>query len=729
MTEPNIDPKLLKPYDPKETEGRIYKLWEESGFFNPDVCIEKGIINKEAEAFTLIMPPTNANGSLHAGHGLVMTIEDLIVRYKRMHGFKTLWLPGLDHAGFETQVVYERKLEKEGRTRFGMDRNDLYKEILDFTLENSSNIKNQVRRMGASCDWSREKFTLDDSIVKTVYQTFKKLYDDELVYRGNRIVSWCTKHQTSFSDLEIKDEERIEPYYYLKYGPFIISTSRPETKFGDKYVVMHPDDKRYMEYKDGQKIDLEWINGPITATIIKDKNLDMEFGTGVMTITPWHDQVDFEIAERRGLEKEQIIDENGKLLPIAGEFAGMHIKKARSLIIEKLQNKGLVEKIDENYKHVVRTCYKCGTILEPQIKNQWFIKMKPLALRALEIINQDKIKYIPDHYKKITIHWLENIMDWNISRQIVWGIPIPAKICNECGNGMVDLENNIIKCSKCGGSVRKDEDTFDTWFSSGQWPFATLGYPQSNDFKTFYPTDVMETAGDLVFFWVSRMIMLGLYVTGEIPFKIVYYHGMVLDAKGQKMSKSKGNVIDPLTLTDKYGTDAFRIGMIVGNTPGTSLSLSEDKIRAYKNYANKLWNITRFVLSGTENINYNENFTDYTEREKILIKERDELIQEITKEMDEYKFYIVGEKIYHYTWSRFADVIIEESKEILLNETDNDKESRAQFLLDTLTKILKILHPFMPFVTEEIWGLMPIKNKKLLMVEKWPKTERSEVLS
>ena len=502
MIEPNIDPKLLKPYDPKETEDRIYKLWEDSGYFNPDVCLEKGIINSDAEAFTLIMPPTNANGSLHAGHGLVMTIEDLIVRYKRMRGFKTLWLPGLDHAGFETQVVYERKLEKEGRTRFDIERNQLYQEILDFTLLNSSNIKGQVRKMGASCDWSREKFTLDDSIVKTVYQTFKKLYDDDLVYRGNRIVSWCSKHQTSFSDLEIKDEERIEPYYYLKYGPFTISTSRPETKFGDKYVVMHPKDERYAEYIDGQKIDLEWINGPITATIIKDENIDMEFGTGVMTITPWHDNVDFEIAERRGLEKEQIIDENGKLLPIAGEFAGQHIKKARGLIIEKLQNKGLVEKVEENYKHVVRTCYKCGTILEPQIKNQWFIKMKPLAEKALEVINQNRIEYIPDHYKKITVHWLENIMDWNISRQIVWGIPIPAKICNDCGHGMVDLDNTILKCKKCNGSVRVDQDTFDTWFSSGQWPFATLGYPDSNDFKTFYPTDIMETAGEIIFFWV-----------------------------------------------------------------------------------------------------------------------------------------------------------------------------------------------------------------------------------
>ena len=718
--QPNIDPKLLKPYAPKETEDRIYKIWEESGFFNPDVCVEKGIVDKNAESYTLIMPPANANGSLHAGHGLVMTIEDLMVRYKRMRGFKTLWLPGLDHAGFETQVVYERKLEKEGRTRFGMDRNDLYKEILDFTLLNSSNINSQIRKMGASCDWSREKFTLDDSIVKTVYQTFKKLYEDGLAYRGNRIVSWCTKHQTSFSDLEIKDEERIDKFYYLKYGPFVIATSRPETKFGDKYVVMHPDDKRYAEYKEGQKINLEWINGPITATIIKDKSIDMEFGTGVMTITPWHDNTDFEIAERHNLDKEQIIDEFGKLLPIAGEFAGQHINKARPLIIEKLQGKGLVEKIDENYKHVVRTCYKCGTVIEPQIKSQWFIKMKPLAEKALEIINQDKIEYLPIHYKKITIHWLENIMDWNISRQIVWGIPIPAKICNSCNHGMVDLENNITKCSKCGGEVRVDIDTFDTWFSSGQWPFASLGFPDNKDFKTFYPTDMMETAGEIIFFWVSRMIMLGLYVTGEIPFKKVYLHGLVLDAKGQKMSKSKGNVIDPLILTDKYGTDAFRIGMIVGNTPGTSLSLSEDKIRAYKNYANKLWNITRFVLSSTEGVKLDNDFTNYSEKDIELKKERQDLIVEITKEMDEYKFYIVGEKIYHYTWSRFADVILEESKEIFQNGTELEKNSRAQFLLETLTIILKILHPFMPFVTEEIWSLIPTDNKKLLMVEKWP---------
>ena len=718
--------KLLKPYDPKSTEERIYKLWEDSGFFAPEAhppWADAPETNPNfGKPFTIIMPPVNANGSLHAGHGLVMTIEDIMIRYKRMCGFKTLWLPGLDHAGFETQVVYEKKLEKEGRTRFGMDSKVLYKEILDFTLTNSKNIKSQIKKMGASCNWSREKFTLDEDIVRTVRQTFKRMYDDNLIYRGNRIISWCSKHQTSFSDLEIKDEERIENFYYLKYGPFTIATSRPETKFGDKYVVMHREDERYAKYTDGQKIKLEWINGPIEATVIKDEAVDMEFGTGVMTITPWHDTADFEIAERHKLDKEQIIDENGKLLPIAGEFAGQHIKKARALIVEKLQKKGLVEKIDENYKHVVRTCYKCGTIIEPQIKSQWFIKMKPLAEKALEKINNGEIVYIPEHYKKITTYWLENIIDWNISRQIVWGIPIPAKICADCGHGMADLENKITKCGSCGGKVIEDTDTFDTWFSSGQWPFLTLGYPNNEDFKTFYPTDVMETGGDIIFFWISRMIMLGLYVTGETPFKTVYLHGMVLDAKSQKMSKSKGNVIDPLTLTDKYGTDAFRMGMVVGNTPGKSLALSEDKIRGYKNFANKIWNATRFVLDNTKDLNTEETPV-YDEEDAKSDEELKALMSEITKEMDEYKFYIVAEKLYHYFWHTFADIIIERSKKkILENKNAKDIKSAKMLLYTHLNILLRALHPFTPFVTEEIWSMLPRSDlgKNLLMVEKWP---------
>ena len=704
-----MNEELKKPYNGAEYEDLIYKKWEESGFFNPD-----NLPGERKQTFTIIMPPTNANGNLHAGHGLVMTIEDIMTRYNRMAGKKTLWLPGNDHAGFETQVVYEKKLEKEGRSRFDIPPKELYKEIWDFTQNNRSNINSQVKKMGASCDWSREKFTLDQTIVKTVYQTFKKLFDDGLIYRGKRIISWCPKHQTSFSDLEIVDEERIDKFYYLKYGPFIIGTTRPETKFGDKYVVMHPDDERYAHYKEGQKINLEWINGPITATIIKDNSIDMEFGTGVMTITPWHDAVDFEIAERHNLDKEQIIDERGRLLPIAGEFAGMKIAEAREKMIEKLKLKGLVEKIDENYKHNVKLCYKCGSMIEPQIKSQWFLKMKPLAEPVIKAIEKKEIKYIPEHYEKITLHWLNNIIDWNISRQIVWGIPIPAKICDECSEGFPDLENKIEICPKCGKKTKTDTDTFDTWFSSGQWPFASLGYPDSKDFKTFYPTQVMETAGEIIFFWVARMLMLGLNITGKLPFNTVYLHGLVLDAKGRKMSKSKNNVINPLDFTNKYGTDAFRIGMVIGNTPGTSLALSEDKIKAYKNFANKIWNIARFVLEscqgqsfGTETI---QGLSLATPENKKHLEEFEALVKDVTVDMENYRFYLAAEKLYHYTWHTFADIIIEESK---------TNETTKKILMFLFKEQLKLLHPFMPFITEKIWSLLP-DSKGLLMVESWP---------
>jgi valyl-tRNA synthetase len=670
-------------YNAKKVEEKIYKLWEEGGFFDPTGSSSEALAKEDKrkrKPFCIIMPPTNANGNLHAGHALVMTIEDIMARYKRMKGFKTLWLPGLDHAGFETQVVYEKKLEKEGRSRFQMTKEQLYKEIWDFTQENKKNIKNQVKKMGASCDWSREKFTLDQDIVKIVYETFENLKKDGLVYRGKKLVNWCPKHQTSLSDLETKDEEKTEKFYYLKYGPFTIATSRPETKFGDKYVVMHPDDKRYAEYKDGQKINLEWINGPITATIIKDKAIDMKFGTGAMTITPWHDAIDFDLAERRNLDKEQIIDLQGRLLPIAGEFAGMKILEARPKIIEKLQSKGLVEKIEENYKHVVKTCYKCNGLIEPQIMEQWFLKMKPLAEPAIKAIQAGKIKFIPAHYKKIVLHWLKNIIDWNISRQIVWGIPIPGD---------------------------KSGDVFDTWFSSGQWPFATLMASQNEkDFKAFYPTDVMETAGEIIFFWVARMIMLGLYKTKKIPFKNVYLHGLVLDAKGQKMSKSKGNVINPLDITDKYGTDALRIGLVMGNTPGTSLALDENKIRGYRNFANKIWNASRFVLLQTGNSKF--------EIRNSKRKDLKNLVKKVTKQMDDFKFYMASEEIYHYFWHTFCDKIIEDAKKDMT-------PANKKMLLEILSTCLKLLHPFMPFITEEIYQQLPIANKKkCLMIEEWP---------
>ena len=688
---PDIPDKFLKPYDPKAVEASIYKRWEESGYFNPD-----NLPNQDGEPFTIIMPPPNANGSLHAGHALFVTLQDIMVRFARMRGKKALWLPGADHAGFETQVVYEKVLEKEGRSRFKMEPQDLYKEILDFTLKNKSFMEGQLRQLGASCDWSRELFTLDERVVKTVYGTFKQLDKDGLLYRAGRTVNWCPKHQTSLSNLETEYVERTEPYWYIQYGPFVISTSRPETKFGDKYVVMHPEDKRYAQYKEGDTMEVEWINGHITATVIKDEAADMETGTGVMTITPWHDKVDFEIAQRHNLPYEQVIDEHARLLPIAGEFAGMKILEARPKIIEKLKQKGLLVKTDEAYTHSVQLCYKCGTHIEPQVRDQWFIKMETLAKPTIEAIEDGRVNILTEQHKKIALHWLHNIDDWNVSRQIVWGIPIPA--------WFKDREYRIGEESP-GEGWTKDPDTFDTWFSSGQWPFVTLGFPDSPDFKTYYPTSMMETGTDILFFWVVRMIMLGLYRTNEVPFKKVYLHGLVRDAKGQKMSKSKGNVISPLVVSDEYGTDALRMGLVVGNTPGTDLNLDPQKIGAYRKFANKLWNITRFVLSQEKT----------GEIKPELKAEFDALAVDVTKDIEGYRIYMAAEKLYHYVWDRFAAEIIEESK---------GKPQSGATLHYLLENSLKLLHPFMPFVTEEIWSSMPEspkgEKKGLIMVGAWP---------
>lgn len=707
-----MDPKFLKPYDPKNTESAIYKRWEESGFFNPDVCLEKKIITPDSPSFTIVMPPPNANGNLHTGHALFIAIQDIITRFKRMSGFKTLWLPGADHAGFETQVVYEKKLEKEGRSRFGMDPRDLYKEILTFTLENKKNMESQVRALGASCDWSREKFTLDSDVVEKTQDTFIKMWNDGMIYRGKRTVNWCFKHQTSLSEVETDSEEENSPFYYFKYGPFEIGTVRPETKFGDKYVVMHPDDKRYSKYPHGQKITVEWINGPIEATVIKDEAVEMDFGTGVMTITPWHSQTDFEIAKRHNLDIEQIIDWRGKLLPIAGEFSGINIKEARLKIVEKMKSKGLLIKTDESYRNIVKKCYKCNTIIEPQIKDQWFVKMEPLSKMAIESVNKGEIEFIPNNYEKIFRYWIENTIDWNISRQIVWGIPIPAWF----------KENEAIasKEKPQGEGWVSDTDTFDTWFSSGQWPLIMTGFPDGKDFSAYYPTDVMETGHDLIFKWIPRMVIFGLYLSGKAPFGKVYLHGLVNDAQGKKMSKSKGNVINPLDLSSKYGTDALRMALIVGNAPGSDLTLSEDKIRGYKNFANKIWNVSRFVLSSLDDFNTNEK-PNLEEKDSAYMAELENIGAEITNDLENYRFHLASEKIYHYFWHTFADVIIEESKTILKGENEQAKKSRQYTLYFILNTTLKLLHPFMPFITEEIWSsIKENKSKSLLMIEKWP---------
>ncbi|MDO8623908.1 MAG: valine--tRNA ligase [bacterium] len=722
--------KFLKPYNPAETEGRIYKQWEESGYFNPDNLPlnasrsdASGEHPSDALAFTIVMPPPNANGDLHAGHALFITLQDIFIRFKRMQGFKALWIPGADHAGFETQVVYEKKLEKEGRSRFQMEPKQLYDEILAFTLENKKNMEKQVRDLGASCDWSREKFTLDPDVVEKTQKTFEKMFEDGLVYRGKRTINWCAKHQTSLSDVETESVEEIAPFYYFKYGPFTIGTVRPETKFGDKYVVMHPEDERYKEWAHGQTLELEWINGPITATVIKDTAIDMAFGTGVMTITPWHSQVDFEIAKRYGLDMEPIIDLRGKLLPIASEFAGMKIAEARPKIVEKLAAKGLLVKTDESYKHIVKHCYKCNAMIEPQVKDQWFVKMAPLAQMALEAVNRGDVKFIPDNYEKIFRYWMENALDWNVSRQIVWGIPIPAWFKNR---GEVNEEILISREKPAGDEWGADTDTFDTWFSSGQWPLLVTGFPDGKDFKTYYPTDVMETGHDLIFRWVPRMIIFGLYLAKEAPFHTVYLHGLVNDANGKKMSKSKGNVINPLTITEKYGTDALRMGLIVGNTPGQDLALREDKIKGYKHFANKLWNIARFVLANASEpekesrIGLAARALSFSAHEQELLAELDAIAKDVTEDLENYRAYLAAEKLYHYVWHRLADDILEQSKPVLVGNDAIAKASRQALLLTLLDRVLRLLHPFMPFITEEIWSAIPQKESDLLMIAPWP---------
>jgi len=685
-------------YDPKKVEARIYNLWLRSGFFSPDKLPGKG-----TKTFTIIMPPPNANGSLHIGHAVFVTLEDIMIRYQRMRGKKTLWLPGADHAGFETQVVFDKKLEKEGRSRFQISREKLYQEMLQFTLENKKIMERQIKKLGASCDWSREKFTLDQDIIKVVHQTFEKLRKDGLLYKGKRIVNWCTKHQTSLSDLEVKHEERRDPLYYIKYGPFTLATVRPETKFGDTAVAVHPRDKRYQKFI-GKEIEAQGLLGPFKIEVIADESVDPQFGTGVVKVTPAHDPVDFEIGQRHNLEIKQVIGFDGKLNEKTGPYSGLTVKEAREKVVRELAKMGLIEKTDLDYRHQVAVCYKCGTAIEPVVSdNQWFIKTteKPksgkYSLRdlAVKAVKEGKVKFIPRRFEKIFFYWMKNIKDWNISRQIVWGIKIPDK-------------ENIAG------------DVFDTWFSSGQWPFATLMTTEKGDFKKFYPTTVMETGWDILFFWVARMIMLGLYVTGKIPFRYVYLHGLVRDKDRQKMSKSKGNVIDPLGVIDIYGADALRMALVIGNTPGSDPIIYEEKIRGYRNFTNKVWNASRFVLMNLNDFNPKTR-PKLTKKDKKTLRYLKGFTKEITRLMESFRFYKAAEKIYHYFWHNFCDQIIEEQKPRLQGKDKKDRSRSQYLLLEILKTNLKLLHPFIPFITEEIYQKLPIKNKKkCLMIEDWP---------
>lgn len=728
----NIPDKFLKPYDPTEVEPRINAFWLASGLFNPDICIEKGYTKSDAPTFSMIMPPPNVTGILHMGHGLMITVEDIMTRYHRMKGDRTLWIPGTDHAAIATQSKVEKEIsKKEGKSRYDLGREELLRRVEIFAQESHDTITSQVARMGASCDWTREAFTLDEIRTKSVLSVFKMMYDDGLIYRGHRIVNWDPKGQTTIADDELVYVEEKTKFYYFKYGPFVIGTARPETKFGDKYIVMHPEDSRYTDYSHGQKLTVEWINGPIEATIIKDEIVDMNFGTGVMTITPWHSVVDFELAEKYKLDKEQIIDFNGKLLPIAQEFAGMKIKDAREKIVEKLASKGLVEKI-EDYSHNIATAERTGGIIEPQIKLQWFIDVnKPFTIRDSKIdgiitgskttlkdlmritVETKQINVIPSYFEKTYFHWIDNLRDWCISRQIWYGHRIPVWYKGEeiyCGTE-----------APTGDGWIQDEDVLDTWFSSGLWTFSTLGWPEkTKDLQVYHPTKVIETGYEILFSWIARMILMTGYTLGTIPFETVYLHGTVRDGQGRKMSKSLGNGIDPIEVADKFGADAGRMALIVGTAPGTDSRIDENKIKGYKHFANKIWNITRFVLSSVEEEAFKTSESIHTEQDSVRLLELQSVIASVTKNLESHAYHIASEEIYHYIWHIFADQIIEESKIIFASDDIEAKKSRQWLLAHILESSLKILHPFMPFVTEEIWQSLPNYNTPLL-VAAWPK--------
>ena len=709
-----------KAYTPKSFEETIYSSWEHDGHFSP---------KKESgkDSFCVILPLPNANGDLHLGHAM-FTIEDIMIRYHRMKGDVTLWQPGFDHAGFETQYVFEKFLAKQGKSRFDYSREELYKAIWDFTQENRGSMESQLRRMGFSLDWPRLKFPLDPAIISVVYTTFKKMHDDGLVYRGERLVNYCTKCGTSFSDLEVKHVEQIDPLYYLNYGPFVLATVRPETKFGDTAVAVHPTDKRYKEYI-GKEIEFDGLIGKVKLKVVADEAVDPAFGTGVVKVTPAHDMTDYEISKRHALPLVQVIGFDGKLTKITGPYAGLRVKAARAKVVEDLTTKGLIDHVDEGYVHTVGTCYKCGTTLEPLPMSQWFVKIKPLADRAITAISQKEVSFVPKRFEKTATQWLTDFHDWNISRQIVWGIRIPAWRCEACAKTNVGKEWTITdgsvpeKCPTCGGTdLSQDEDVFDTWFSSAQWPFATLqANSDKTDFETFYPTSVMETGYDILPWWVCRMLMVGLYVTGSVPFKKVYLHGLVRDSKGQKMSKSKGNVVNPIKMVDLYGADALRMALVFGAAAGNDISLSEDKIRGMRNFANKLWNISRLFLMNTELIKdlpfYDKSLDKDVEKSDLeMLKKLEVTVKTTTKYMDTYRYSDAAQTLYDFAWHTLADEYLEQNKERF---KAGDLKALAVYR-HILLVVLKLFHPFMPFVTESIWGQLPRKHDTKLIISSWP---------
>ncbi len=716
--------KFLRPYDSAATESRIYTEWEKSGLFNPDECVKQGVTKADAPPYSIVLPPPNVTGRLHMGHALMLAIEDIFIRYKRMRGFRTLWVPGTDHAAIATQSVVEKKVKKEeDKSRHDLGREELLKRIETFAAESHDTIVGQLKAMGASLDWSREAFTLDETRSRAVRTVFKQMYDAGLIYRGHRIVNWDPKGQTTISDDEIVYEERPAKFYTFRYSkdfPIPIATTRPETKVGDVGVAVHPNDVRYKEFV-GKEYDAIFCDVPIHIKVVADKEVDPAFGTGAVGLTPAHSHTDWDIADRHRLSQEVVVINEYAKMTVAGRLEGKKTSEAREAVIEWLKNEGLLEK-EENIKQNIATAERTGGIVEPLPKLQWFINVnkeiphrgKTLKDLVTEAVRSGAIKIIPEYFEKTYFHWVENLRDWCISRQIWYGHRIPV---------WYKGEEIVVGVEPKEAGWTQDEDTLDTWFSSGLWTFSTLGWPENTeDFKTFHPSDLLETGYDILPFWVMRMILMTEFALNTIPFKTVYLHGLVRDAQGRKMSKSLGNNMDPLDVAAKFGADAARMALVVGNTPGTDMRISEDKVRGYKHFANKLWNIARFVLDNTKEssptLKGDDIFTeDVTNLHWI---EFARLSKEVTDDIDQYRVYLAAEKIYHYIWHTFADQILEESK-VILAGTDEDAKRRVRYnLYSIFYGCLKLLHPFMPFITEEIWQSLPKKDARLLMIAKWP---------
>ena len=722
---------LPKVYEAANYEADIYKLWERSGAFQP---------TGNGDPFSIVLPPPNATGKLHIGHAAMLAIEDTVVRYQRMQGRDVLWVPGTDHAAIATNAIMERQLADEGKTKHDIGREAFLDRLADFVEHSQDNIRTQIKAMGASLDWSRERYTMEPAMNRLVSEVFIKMSQDGLIYRGQRIVNWDGVLQTTVSDDELEHTEEQTTFYTFKYGPFEIGTARPETKFGDKYVVMHPDDKRYSKYQHGQEIEVEWINGKVTATIIKDESVDPEFGTGVMTITPWHSVVDFDIAERHKLDVQQIIDLHGKLLPVAGEFAGMHIKDARPKIVAKMKEKGLLVTEDPNYIHNVAISDRGKAIVEPQIMEQWFIDVnKPVmkwkgGRRSLKevmqmVVNDGDIKILPKQFEKTYFAWIDNLRDWCISRQIWWGHRIPAwhRPIEEGGHEVeVGFEQ------PAGEGWQQDPDTLDTWFSSGLWTFSTLIDPETalneeyslddmlkhaKDFQRYHPTTLMETGYDIIFFWVARMILMTTYITGEIPFQTVYLHGLVRTKDGSKMSKSRPeSIIDPLDVIPKYGTDAVRLALLVGQAPGNDMRMYEEKIASYRNFCNKLWNIARYIEGMVGDDYVVEEIKPETSVDHWILTCLQTTLDQTATLMERYEIGKAYEQLYHFIWDDFADWYIEASK----------AKTNKALLVHVLEVILKATHPFAPFVTETIWDTLQWEDKLLIQSE-WPTAVQADV--